>query len=198
MAARSVGGAKALDATQSTLLIMGCVCIVAAIVGGNLSLASAKFDALESPFLRWLLAVVGALFVIGVFALPDMLRSRPLKGIYLAKLDRACEKLDAQMKANWNGRPFNLESAKKDVILERDFLAEWRRWPTPDGDDHEIAEVQNHFNEHLDAYDIVMSVTTYTDAKEHMKMTIKAVQLKIDVAEGSRKYGSEKCARLVS
>jgi len=54
-------------ALNTTLLVLGVLCVVAAVVGGGLKAAGAEFPPLASPRRQVLLAIVGVLVIAGAY-----------------------------------------------------------------------------------------------------------------------------------
>jgi hypothetical protein len=135
-----------MDSTQSSLLIMGCVSLIAAIVGGNLKLPSTEFGKLESPLLRAALGSLGIGLIVTSFFLPTLTRNRPLKGEYLARLDTRCARLTTAA---------TMPELSAHLSLWRQFSDEWHKWPTPQGDDETVAEIQKKFLHTIDQIELI-------------------------------------------
>lgn len=132
-----IQGKLSMDTTQSSLLVIGCVSLIAAIVGGNLKLPSTEFGKLESPLMRTILGAVGAGLVVTSFLLPSLTRAHPLKGTYLAQLDSHSIRVASAVS--------KLDFAAHLKLL-RQFSDEWHGWIAPEGDDKTVADLQGRFS----------------------------------------------------
>lgn len=147
---------------ESTLLFIGIVCLIAAIVGGNLKLPGAQFGPLENPGLRLSLAAVGVVIIIGSFIIPYATNKDLTKETYLKGLDSLCSELQVSLnRINAKANP-SLESSSGRADLKaltnifREFSANWRRRAVPIGDERIIATAQDLFDEFVQHYDYVI------------------------------------------
>src|SRR5215813_3719111 len=70
---------RTMEEAQLSLLIMGALCIIAAIVGGNLKLLGAQFGPLKSGLVRQWLGIAGAVLIASSFVLPSLYAKGPTK-----------------------------------------------------------------------------------------------------------------------
>jgi hypothetical protein len=79
-----------MGTTGIAILVIGFVCIVAAIVGGNLKLAGASFGALREPPLRVGLAIAGIVAVWASFNVANWIDPAPSMSDYLSEVRVTC------------------------------------------------------------------------------------------------------------
>ena len=127
-----------MEEIQYSLLIIGIVSLIAAIVGGNLKLPGAQFGPLESTSLRFILAMLGVLLTAGSFFLPSTMRlsssfygdlSPPTRQTYLAQLDASCDRISTMLGNLGEPRDHNatIEYITNRLTIYRDYAAQWGR-----------------------------------------------------------------------
>jgi hypothetical protein len=185
-----------MDALQSSLLIIGSVSVIAAIVGGNLKLPGAQFGPLESTSLRVILAAVGVLLIAGSL-FPFAIRlSLPTKQSYLAQLDASCEQL-GRYQRNVKTPPFDdidaqVKYGTHRLSFNREFAAQWRRWAIPPGDEKEVTAMQNLYDTYLDK---VQEGIDQLQKRGYISHDLLPELTKLGTAYSARmrRYGSNTC-----
>jgi len=188
-----------VNATQSTLLVIGFVSVIAAIVGGNLKLPSTEFGKLDSPTLRLILGCLGLVIIAVSFDLPALTRTRPLKSEYLARLDIECMQVTMTLRANSMNmaqlQP-NPQLVAASLMPYRQFSALWRRWEAPEGDDKSISQIQNKFDYAINlTEEFLLAVFTPGNTQARIaQLYDDGAMATADYNASIRNYGSVQCS----
>jgi hypothetical protein len=190
-------------ATAGTLLVIGVLCLIAAIVGGNLKLGGAEFGALRSPFARVSLAIVGTVTIaVTVVAItvtpapepPSQSHTSSARQEYLNQLDALCIALInavAQLPA-----PEQMTDPDRDalIILAQEFLTQWRRMPPPRGDEQLIGTVQALYESYLTLETQRIYAWEHRDSASVQALEPQIEHARVRYNDQIRAYGSNRCS----
>ena len=189
-----------MDAT-TYLLIAGVFCVIAAIVGGNLKLPGTEVGPIQSRSLRIILAIVGMVLV-GYSVRPG---PHPLtKEEYLANLDTICGKKNSSI-ASWisfTSNPNPIDRINLIINAERNFLAQWRRLPAPQGDEERLTSILDKFDQYISSYekgkDVYLAALQRGEYPDYANDVLIAKQNISDAITeynaAIRGYGSNRCS----
>jgi hypothetical protein len=121
-----------LQSVQLSLVLFGAVCIIAAIVGGNIKLPGVQVGPIASEDAREGLGILGFALLGASYFLPQWYSTGPTKEAYAHKLNNLCHQVSEAFPNPPQGYQENLAYLNREINMYHQIVAEVGKIPAPE------------------------------------------------------------------